>query len=89
MATDLLPSQVVLINAANRLISSPKIHFVFDDEEVPKGLPSDKVIFVGLDKSGSVKSYQSASKVNQIHSAQISVNGNERVLEIEGNFVAR
>ncbi len=88
MATDLLPSQVVLISATSRLISTPKIHFVFEDEEVPQGLPSDKVIFVDLDKNGSVKSCQ-ASKVNQIHSAQVSANGNERVLEIEGNFVAR
>jgi hypothetical protein len=87
MATDLLPSQVVLINPS-RLISTPKVHYVFENEEVPQGLPTDKVLFVDLDTNGSVKSYHAASKVNQIHSAQISTNASERVLQIEGNFVA-
>jgi len=87
MATDLLPSQVVLINT-NRLISTPSVHYVFEDEEVPSGLPTDKLLFVDLDNNGSVKSYHAASKVNQIYSAQMSSHGNERVLQIEGNFVA-
>ncbi len=89
MATDLLPSQVVLINANNRLISTPNVHFVFDGEEMPEGLPADKLLFADLDKDGSLKSYHAASKVNQIYSAQISAKENERVLQIEGNFVAR
>jgi hypothetical protein len=88
MATDLLPSQVVLIST-NRLISTPSVHYVFEDEEVPSGLPVDKLLFVDLDNNGSVKSYHAASKVNQIYSAQMSSHGNERVLQIEGNFVAR
>lgn len=87
MATDLLPSQVVLINPNTRLISTPNVHFVFENEDMPEGLPADKVLFVDLDKNGSLKSYH-ASKVNQIYSAQISAKENERVLQIEGNFVA-
>jgi len=86
MATELLPSQVVLTNAG-KLISSPKFHYVFEGEEEPKGLPVDKVLFVDLDKNGSVKDFHPASKVNQIYSAQISANGHERILQIEGNFV--
>eukprot|EP00029_Vermamoeba_vermiformis_P000997 TRINITY_DN11166_c0_g1_i1.p1 TRINITY_DN11166_c0_g1~~TRINITY_DN11166_c0_g1_i1.p1 ORF type:complete len:271 (-),score=31.05 TRINITY_DN11166_c0_g1_i1:256-1068(-) len=88
MATDLLPSQVVLMNVNSRLISAPNVHFVFEGEEVPKGLPVDKVLYVDLDTNGSVKDYHAASKVNQIYSAQISNNENERVLQIEGSFVA-
>lgn len=88
MATDLLPSQVVLINSS-RLISTPSVHYVFEGEEVPAGLTADKTLFVDLDNDGSVKSYHAASKVNQIYSAQISSNGNERVLQIAGNFVSR
>jgi len=87
MATDLLPSQVVLMNANPRLISTPNVHFVFEGEDMPEGIPTDKLLLVDLDNNGSLKSYHAASKVNQIFSAQISANENERVLQIEGNFV--